>query len=76
MTKLTMFVTLAVALAANIALANPNDALKAIPSAKLAGIKITGCEEKPASYSVTCRQNDKCTISITSVRVSCKGIRN
>lgn len=55
--------------------ADPQAALRGIPAAELNGLKITGCEEKNGTYSVSCRKGGKCTISVTPERVTCKALR-
>ena len=57
------------------AVASQDSAIKAIPAADLSGITITGCEQKPASHTVSCRSGGKCTITVISERYTCKGLR-
>lgn len=60
--------------AANV-FANPQDALKQVPQKQLDGITILGCESKEPQSTVSCRSTGKCTITIVTGRVSCKGVR-
>lgn len=72
--KLTLIVSLSL-LAAVAASAASHDALKSVPQNQLQGVQILSCEEKEPTSTVSCRSTGKCTITVVTGRVSCKGIR-
>lgn len=68
-------ITVVLSLLAAIAASASNDALKSIPAKELAGITVLGCEAKEPTYTVTCRNSGKCTITVVATRYTCRGIR-
>ena len=57
------------------AVAAGHEALKIVPQSALQGVQVLSCEEKEPSYTVSCRQNNRCTITILASRVTCKAVR-
>lgn len=50
------------------------DPLSLVPKRELQGIKILGCEKKPATYTVSCRATG-CTVNVVAEKYTCKGVR-
>jgi len=77
MKKMILPVAVALSLAYSIAaVAGVKDVVEHVPDSALSGIKFISCEDKPATYRVSCGSNKKCSVTVTPKKVVCKGVKS